>query len=143
MSRGGLTVKTRVKLSDKGKGLKRKVIATGFKSLGQAAGVHRKIARNMVKEIPGPAPEGTPVRSPTGLLRTSIIYAITGRRTAYVVGTAESVIGTVGQLHEFGGEVGRRKGRGFDTYAPRPFMSASLEKIQPRLNRFWRGALRT
>jgi alkanesulfonate monooxygenase SsuD/methylene tetrahydromethanopterin reductase-like flavin-dependent oxidoreductase (luciferase family) len=136
MSAAGLTVKTRVKLNNKGKSVKRKINATGFKSIGQAAGVHRKIARNIVKDDATPGPTGSPVHSPTDLLRKAIIYELNRGRAYYVVGTAASVIDDLGELHEHGGARGR------DSYGPRPFISPSLDKIKPRLNRFWAGQLK-
>lgn len=142
MTAAGLTVKTKVKLTNKGKSVKRKINATGFKSLGQAAGVHRKIARNIVKDDATPGPAGSPVHSPTDLLRNAIIYELNRGRAYYVVGSAASLVDDLGELHEFGGERSRSKGRGYDDYPPRPFISPSLDKIKPRLNRFWAGQLK-
>lgn len=71
-----------------------------------------------IKRSTEPSLEGTPPHSRKGLLSRAIRYAADAEGA--VIGPRESVVGTAGAAHEFGGEY-----RGGE-FAERPFMAPAL-----------------
>jgi phage gpG-like protein len=80
-----------------------------------------------------PSPPGSPPFTAQGLLSRAILFA--ADQSGAVIGPAESVAGTVGQAHEFGGDY---KG---NNYPERPFMYPALERGTPRFAGEWAGSI--
>jgi len=110
-----------------------------IKNLGHALRLLRVVARRSLKKpnkSGDPSPEGQPPRSPTRRLKTSILYYLNAAKTWGLVGPDYRIIGRAGAAHEHG-----ERFRG-DQYPERPFMSTALEKIRPRLSKFWARSVR-
>lgn len=91
---------------DETKTVRRKTKAATIKSLGRASAYIRGIARRSIstRKSKKPSQPGKPPRSPTGRLKNAIFFDVDKTKTEAVIGPTLSVVGRIGQTHEFGGE---------------------------------------
>jgi phage gpG-like protein len=103
-------IKYRAKVKMKTHTVKRAAGRAKIKTYQQAGAMIYRIARNSVKRRKNPkahSPPGTPPFTHTGALKRSIRFAATDNDV--VVGATLSEIGTVANLHEFGGTPKKKK----------------------------------
>lgn len=100
-----------------------------------AARVRKSARASIIKRPPGePSPPGTPPHTHRGqFMRRAIFYR--ADRDVGVVGPVASIVGDVGNVHEFGGT------RGDNQYDERPFMFPALEKQIAGFASAWSGAI--
>ena len=114
----------------------RKARTGSIRSLGHAGAAIRLAARRSIRTRLGPSAPGAPVHSRRGQMRRAILYAVERRRQRVLIGPTYEIVGPSAAAHEFGG---RYRG---DDYPARPFMGPALEKIRPRLPKFWAASIR-
>ena len=107
-----------------------------IESLGHAGGAIRLAAVRSIRKRKGPSPSGQPPHTHTRRLPRAIKYAVEKQRQAVVIGPDIQSLGTAGKAHEHGGHYRRER------YPKRPFMGPALEKVKPRLTKFWAGSVR-
>ena len=116
--------------------LKKRAQTGAFQSLQHAAAALRLTARRSIRRSIGPSRAGRPPHTRRGLLRQAILYHADKARTRALIGPSVEFVGRSARPHEHGGEyMGER-------YPARPFMGPALEKIRPRLPRFWAASVR-
>lgn len=85
----------------------RKTKAATITSLGRGAAYIRGIARRSISsrklKNPKPSLPGKPPRSPTGRLKNAIFFNVDHQDGNAVIGPTLSVVGRIGNTHEFGG----------------------------------------
>jgi phage gpG-like protein len=89
-------------------------------AFARAAFQIRKTAMDSIQTGREPSAPGQPPRTRRGQLRRAILYH--ADVTGAVIGPRESIVGTAGEAHEFGGE---HRGTQFPE---RPFMAPALEE---------------
>lgn len=153
------------KIKFKSEEIKKRVKQASFESLTHASAAIRLTAKRSIRKRagadasePGQPPFTHPGRgrSKPYLMPRSVVYHVEKRLGEAVVGPEKPVIGMIGHLHEFGGVVppqrrGRKTRRGggqekVETmparhYPARPFMGPALEKLRPRLTKFWENSV--
>ena len=114
------------------------------KVLFRQGGYVRTVARRSVKLRADPGikspPGSPPFTHQEHTLRNAILFAV--ERVSAVVGGTRSRIGRIAHTHEFGGVEPATKTKPRRRYPPRPIMGPALIKSQPRLNEFWRNAIK-
>jgi len=115
---------------------RRRAQGGAVRSLHHAAAALRLIARRSIRRRKTAAPPGQPPHTRRGQLRRAILYHVDRARTQALIGPSAEFIGRSAAAHEFGG-----KYRGAE-YPARPFMGPALEKLRPRLPRFWAASVR-
>ncbi len=106
-------------------------------SLRHAAAVLRLDARRSIRKRSKrgkPAAPGKPPKTKRGQLRRSILFDADA--DSAIVGPSAKFVGESGSAHEHGGRYRDQM------YPERPFMRPALEKLRPRLSRFWSDSLR-
>jgi phage gpG-like protein len=89
-------------------------------AFARAAFKIRKTAMESIRPSPTASEPGQPPRTRRGQLRRAILYH--ADVTGAVIGPRESIVGSAGEAHEFGGE---HRGAQFPE---RPFMAPALEE---------------
>lgn len=107
-----------------------------IRSLGHAAASLRLTARRSIRRRKGASPAGTPPHTRQGALRRAVLYSVEKDKQRALIGPSYDLVGPSAIAHEFGGRF-----RG-DRYPRRPFMGPALEKVTPRLPRFWASSVR-
>jgi len=116
--------------------LLRKARRANIQSMHHAAGYLRKVAKNSIKNKPGPSEAPAPPHTHTKRLKHAILYAVEPGRQSAVIGTDVRKFGKAGKPHEHGG---RYMGQ---TFKRRPFMRPALLATIPKLPRHWAGSIR-
>lgn len=117
-----------------------------YRNLGHAAASIRKEAIESIESGDGPSLPGTPPHTHTqkltkkgkvrkGQLPRAIVYDNDKESDTAVIGPRESVVGTSGEAHEFGGDY---KGQDFPE---RPFMGPALDKNIDRFASSFAGSI--
>lgn len=103
-----------MKVVDESKKVVRAARAATITSLGRAAAYIRGIARRSIstRKSKKPSEPGKPPKSPTGKLKNAIFFAVDRQAEEALIGPTLSVIGRIGQTHEFGGEEPPKRRRG-------------------------------
>ncbi len=103
-------------------------------SFSRAAFLIRQTAVQSVERAEGPSTPGSPVHTHRGnWFRRAIRYS--ADKEGAVIGPMFSVVGTVGQAHEFGGDY-----KGND-YPQRPTMGPALEQNLDAFASNWNGSI--
>ncbi len=105
-------------------------------ALRRAGAYVRKAARNKVTTSDKASPPGTPPNTRRGLLKRALLFGVDKRRSAVVIGPAESIIGTAMTAHEFGGKYRKRR------YPKRPLMGPTLERTAGKLPAMWEKSVK-
>ena len=132
MSMVGIKVRTRSEIPK----VLRKVRRANIQNLGHAGAALRLTAKRSIRKSPNPSALGKPPHTRRGRLRRAILYGVEKAQERVVIGPAYHIVGRSAMAHEFGGIYRRQR---FDR---RSFMGPALEKIRPRLPRFWAGSVR-
>lgn len=119
-----------------GRKVKRKADQGSFTSLQHAAGAIRLTVRRSIRRGKRRAAVGMPPNTRRGAIKNALAYAVDKQRRQAIIGTSAAILGPSGGAHEHGGTF---RGRRYDK---RPFMRPGLEKLAPRLNRFWADSIR-
>jgi len=107
-----------------------------FRNFGHASARISKDAKASIVTSSDPSPPGSPphTRAQRGHnLRGAIRYA--SDQDGAIIGPMKSIVGDVGQAHEFGG---RFRGEDFER---RPFMGPALERNLDRFADDWEGSI--
>jgi hypothetical protein len=105
------------------------------RALRIAAYAIMRTAQASIEEKEGPSTPGEPPHTHPNLLKKSIKYDVDVTQELAVVGTRESIVGDVGEVHEFGD---RRHNHPSDPWHPaRPFMAPALEANRELIPAFW------
>jgi len=121
------------------KSVLRKVHEGTVRSLGHAAALVRKIAKQSIRFRKDPqkaSPEGTPPYTHTRQLPRAILFAVQKQQEEAVIGPDAGKVDLAGAAHEHGGQF-----RG-QYFVRRPFMGPALEKTKSRLPKMWAGSVR-
>lgn len=114
--------------------LQKRAENASFKNIREAAFAIRQTAVQSVEKSDGPSPIGSPVHTHRGaFFRRAIRYE--ADKESAVIGPRHSVVGDVGETHEFGK---RRKGR---TYPARPTMGPALRRNVLRFGNEFKGSI--
>ena len=125
-----LTVKT----EDNTRAVENAANKAKFRNFRHGAASVSKSAKASIEKSEGPSEPGSPPHTHRRIFfRRAIRYAVSPEGA--VIGPRESIIGTSGQPHEFGGNY---KG---STYPARPFMRPALEEAAPRFAGSWKGSI--
>jgi phage gpG-like protein len=116
--------------------LKTKARQAGYKNLGHAAAVLRKIAIRSIHKRKKPSRPGSPPHTQTGRLKKAILYYNDRNRQEAIIGPSKNIIGIAGAEHEHGGRFRRER------FPARPYMGPALEKIVPSLPPMWAGSIK-
>ena len=104
------------RVHDDSKKVVQRTKAATIKSLGRAAAYIRGIARRSISsrkaKNPKPSLPGKPPKSPTGRLKNAIFFNVDNQAGSAVIGPTLSVVGRIGQTHEFGGTEPPKNRRG-------------------------------
>jgi hypothetical protein len=117
-----------------------------YQNLAHAAASIRKDAIASIEEKEGPSLPGTPPHTHTakttrtgkrrlGHLPRAIVFHNDRQAKSAVVGPRQSVVGTAGQAHEFGGEYKE------ETFPERPFMNPAMTRNIDRFAADWQGSI--
>ena len=105
-----------------------------FRNFGHAAASIRKDAAASIEKADGPSALGSPPHTHKRVfLRRALRFSVS--KTDAVIGPVASVVGDVGQVHEFGGR------RGDQQFPARPFMYPALERQSDRFAGQWSGSI--
>jgi phage gpG-like protein len=136
-----------VKIENRTQAVAQSLQKESVRLVGHAAASLRKRAIESIQPAEGPSEPGQPPhtrpgkvsrktgKARPGQLQRAIVYAHDKRANVAVIGPRESVVGDVGQAHEFGGEF-----RGED-YPERPFMTPALEVTEEAFGSSFAGSL--
>ena len=115
------------------KKIKERMEQASIHSLNRAGFIFRKEVIRSIQQVRNEEPSlpGTPPHSQTGKLRVAIRYNVDKNKGSVVIGPRFSVVRQVGRVHEEGLRFKKT------SYPKRPFMAPELERIVPRLPRFW------
>ena len=113
-------------------------------NVGHAAGAIRLAAMHSIRKSPKKSRAGTPPNTRKGRLRSAIKYAVSkspqggvgGTGGGAVIGPDVARVGTSGQAHEFGGRYKKQN------YLKRQFMGPALDRVRPRMPKFWSGSIK-
>ena len=101
----------------------------------------RLIARRSIRKrkrknsLPGNPPFTRTGKKGRNPLRRAIVFEVNRAAKRAIIGPRASVVGQVGELHEFGGT------RGGLRFPARPFMGPALDKIRDDLPMAWRSTM--
>ena len=112
-------------------GVRKAVAKASFESLKHAGASLRITAAGLIKKSRTPSNPGEPMHTKFGAAKKAIMFAYNEVAGKVTVGPDFDKIGLIGHAFEFGGNF-----RGFN-YAARPVMGPALEKLKPRLEKFW------
>lgn len=73
------------------------------KTLARMGAYVQGIAKRLIKRRKKKSLPGNPPHTQTGVLKKSILFALTGDKQTALIGPAANWIGKIGALHEFGG----------------------------------------
>jgi len=164
-----IAIKTRIQWTPQK--LEKQVQLGTIWSLGRAGAYIRGIARKSIKKSAMPSAPGSPPHTKRGALKNAIRFDVEKERQSVVIGPTKTGIGTIGQLHEFGGTrksnlgkrvqflIGRfgftatariigmdenalRERAGTLRYPKRAFMGPALAISRERLPKFWAQSVR-
>lgn len=122
----------------KPKRLQRAIAKANFRNINHAAATIRKDAVSTVIQAPqgiASRPGSPPFTHRRGFYRRAIRFEVNRQKNHALIGPRYSVVGDVGQAHEFG------RPRGNQTYPKRPTMRPALERKAPRLGEIWEGTI--
>lgn len=105
-----------------------------YRNFGHAAASISKDTKASLVKADGPSEEGQPPHTHKGAyLRRAVRYAYD--QESAIIGPIASIVGGVGEAHEFGGEY-----KGTD-FPERPFQGPALERGAPRFAGDWEGSI--
>ena len=110
-----------------------------IKSVDHAAAAIRLAAWYSIRKSPKKSRAGRPPNTRKGRLRSAIKYAVSKSPSGgvgAVIGPDVEIAGTSGKAHEFGGRYKKQH------YQKRQFMGPALEKVKPRIPRFWNNSVK-
>ena len=139
-------IQTIVKYADHTERVAKEARKAVYRNVGHAAASIRKEAIESIESGDGPSAPGTPPHTHTrkvsksgkvskGQLPRAIVYDNDKESDTAVIGPRESVVGTSGEAHEFGGDY---KGQDFPE---RPFMGPALDKNIDRFASSFAGSI--
>lgn len=133
-----MTIKAKVKFTNKQREVQNAVDKGVFKNLGHMAASVRKMIVAVIGRAPkgSASPEGGPLYTHKGaFLRRAVRFDVDRQQEDAVIGFQASKVGDVAAVHEFGET---RKGT---RYPKRPTLGVALDKVAPRLGGVWQGSI--